>query len=197
MGPMGTRGINGINVGTMESGAGGELSASFPIPPELYDHAQISVRAQTAQAYPYYAYNWFWNNDANVDMGDAGEGGMPDDSGTETDDGTTSSDDVVYYGIPVITVSSVVKDQEITFQTYNYPANVDFSVTMGSMGTRGVDGIHVGDFNSGDGGSFPVTMPIPAELAGSYQIAVRAQSNNPWPYAYYSYNWFYNNSTMP
>lgn len=196
MGPMGTRGINGIAVGTMESGAGGELTQSFTIPPSLHNQAQISIRAQTAHAYPYYAFNWFWNNDANVEA-DAGTGGMPDESGTETD-GTTGEAHpapVVYYGIPVITMTGVVRDSEVTFQTHNYPANVDFSVTMGPMGTQGINGIHVGDFNSGAGGSFPVTMPIPAELAGSYQISIRAQSHHPWPYAFFSYNWFYNNTT--
>jgi hypothetical protein len=126
---------------------------------------------------------------------------MPSDSDsesdTETDSGASTSTGTVYYGIPVITMTGVVRDEEVTFQTYNYPANVDFSVTMGPMGTRGINGYHAGDFNSGAGGSFPVTMPIPDELAGSYQISVRAQSHHPMPYAFYSYNWFYNNTTMP
>jgi hypothetical protein len=195
MGPMGTRGVNGVAVGTLESGDGGQLSKTFTIPPELYDHAQISIRTQTAQAYPYYAYNWFWNNDANVAMAESGTGGEPSDSSSGTESEPEASTDVVYYGIPVISITGVVKDQEVTFQTHNFPSNVDFSVTMGPMGTRGVNGIHVGDFNSGSGGSFPVTMPIPAELAGSYQIALRAQSGHPLPYAFYSYNWFYNNTT--
>jgi len=195
MGPMGTRGINGVAVGTLESGAGDVLTKTFTIPPELYDYAQISIRAQTAQAYPYYAYNWFWNNDANVAMAEAGTGGEPSDTASETESEPGSSSQVVYYGIPVISVTEVVKDQEVTFQTYNYPSNMDFSVTMGPMGTQGVNGIHVGDFNSGAGGSFPVTMPIPTELAGSYQIAIRTQSGHPSPYAFYSYNWFYNNTT--
>jgi hypothetical protein len=190
MGPMGTRGIGGINVGTMESGSGGQLTETFVIPPSLYDHTQISIRVQTAHLYPYYAFNWFWNNDANVP--DAGTGGEPTDSEPESE----APGPVVYYGIPVITITGVVRDEEVTFQTYNYPANVDFSVTMGPMFSRGVNGIHVGDFNSGAGGSFPVTMPIPAELAGSQQISIRAQSGHPMPYAFYSYNWFFNNSTV-
>jgi hypothetical protein len=195
MGPMGARGIDGIYVGTLESGAGGQLTETYTIPSELYDHTQISIRTQTAHAYPYYAYNWFWNNDANVATADSGTGGVPTDTATETDTGAATSTGTVYYGLPVMTVTGVVRDQEVTFQTYNYPPNVDFSVTMGPMGTQGINGIHAGDFNSGAGGSFPVTMPIPAELAGSYQISVRAQSHHPMPYAFYSYNWFYNNTT--
>jgi hypothetical protein len=195
MGPMGTKGINGIHVGTLESGAGGTLVKTYTIPTELYNHAQISIRAQTAHAYPYYAYNWFWNNDANVAVAESGTGGEPTDSTTEADTGTSTSTSTVYYGLPVITITGVVRDATVTFQTYNYPPNVDFFVTMGPMGTQGINGYHVGDFNSGAGGSFPVTMPIPAELAGSYQISIRAQSHHPMPYAYYSYNWFYNNTT--
>ncbi len=189
MGPMGTRGINGIQVGTIESGSGGQLTKTFTIPPALFDHTRIAIRAQTGHLYPYYAFNWFWNNDANV-SGDMGTGDkVPSDSETET------PAPVIYYGIPTMTITGVVRDQEVTFQTHNYPANVDFSVMMGPMGTRGIGGIHVGDFNSGAGGSFPVTMPIPAQLAGSYQISIRAQSHHPMPYAFYSYNWFFNNST--
>jgi len=203
MGPMGTRGINGIHVGTLESGAGGQLTETYTIPPELYDHTQISIRAQTAHAYPYYAYNWFWNNDANVATADSGTGGAPADSTaesettstTEADSGASTSTGTSYYGIPVIVITGVVRDQEVTFQTYNYPPNQDFTVTMGPMGTQGINGIMVGDFNSGSGGSLTETMPIPAELAGSHQISIRAQTYHPYPF--FSYNWFYNNTTSP
>ncbi len=200
MGPMGTRGINGIHVGTLESDAGGQLTESYAIPAELHNHTKISIRAQTAHAYPYFAYNWFWNNDANV-AADAGTGGVPADSSTEGDSTSTTEGDsgaststgTSYYGIPVIVVTGVVRDKEVTFQTYNYPPNQDFTVTMGPMGTRGVNGIQVGTFNSGAGGSSTETMPIPAEYAGWHQISIRAQTHHPYPY--YSYNWFYNNTT--
>ncbi|UCG22825.1 MAG: hypothetical protein JSW55_11645, partial [Chloroflexota bacterium] len=168
-------------------------TASYTIPAELYNHTQISIRAQTAHAYPYYAYNWFWNNDANVAASDSGTGGEPSDATTESDSGASTSAGTSYYGIPVIVIIGVVRDQQVTFQTYNYPPNQDFTVTMGPMGTQGINGYVAGTFNSGAGGSFSVTMPIPAELAGSYQISIRAQTHHPYPY--FSYNWFYNNTT--
>jgi hypothetical protein len=37
-----------------------------------------------------------------------------------------------------------------------------------------------------------VTFDIPASLKGSYQIAVRLQSNT--GSGYFAYNWFYNNN---
>jgi hypothetical protein len=93
-----------------------------------------------------------------------------------------------------MTITSVARDQSVTFQTYDYPPNQNFSVTMGSMGTQGINGIIVGSFESGDGGSFPVTMSIPSELVGSSRISIRAQT--PGSYPYFSYNWFFNNSTQ-
>ncbi|RIK18517.1 MAG: hypothetical protein DCC51_10415 [Anaerolineae bacterium] len=61
MGPFGTQGINGIVVATTNSGAGGSFSATYNIPDQLKGSAQIAIRLQTSHAYPYYAYNWFWN----------------------------------------------------------------------------------------------------------------------------------------
>jgi hypothetical protein len=90
-------------------------------------------------------------------------------------------------------ITGVVRDQTVTFETMNYPPNQTFNVTMGPMGTQGVSGINAGSFDSGQGGSMSVTMPIPSELAGSYQISINAHTAHAYPY--YSYNWFYNNTT--
>ncbi len=93
---------------------------------------------------------------------------------------------------PTIWISQVQANNTVTFVTQNYPANLTFQVLMGPMGSAGVGGIPVGTFNSGAGGSFSVTMPIPAQLSGAYQIALRTQST--WG-GFYSYNWFFNNTT--
>jgi LysM repeat protein len=63
MGPMGTRGVGGYYVGTLYSGSGGALTATFNIPPQLYGHYQIAIRTQNL-ASGYYSYNWFYNNTA-------------------------------------------------------------------------------------------------------------------------------------
>lgn len=62
MGKMWTRGIGGIQVATLNSGAGGTLTATYNIPAELAGSERISIRLQGNY---YYAYNWFWNNTAN------------------------------------------------------------------------------------------------------------------------------------
>ena len=64
MGPMGTRGINGIKVGTLNSGQGGKMTATYAIPAALQGSYQISIRTQNWST-GYYAYNWFYNNTTN------------------------------------------------------------------------------------------------------------------------------------
>lgn len=93
--------------------------------------------------------------------------------------------------IPTFEIVSVVKNEQVTIKTNNFPLETDFVVTMGEISTQGIDGVVVARTNSGQGGSFTTTYPIPAKLQGKYQIAIRLQSST----GYYSYNWFYNNST--
>lgn len=60
MGEMGTRGVNGIKVGTLSSGNGGTLTATFNIPAELRGDSRIAIRTQNT-ATGYFSYNWFYN----------------------------------------------------------------------------------------------------------------------------------------
>jgi LysM repeat protein len=93
--------------------------------------------------------------------------------------------------IPMISVNAVVKDQTVTIQTKDFPANQKFTVRMGKIGTQGINGTVVTTTDSGKGGSLTMTYTIPAELKGLQQISIRLESAS----GYYSYNWFYNNST--
>lgn len=183
MGKMYTRGINGIAVGTIESGTGGTLTATFEIPADLVGDGRIAIRAQTAHANPYFAYNWFYNNDAN--------------SASETSDKETNTTTVaaktVYYGIPTFTVCEVTQDDKVTILTQNYPLNQSFTVTMGSMYTQGIRGTVVGTLESGDQNSARYSFQIPDGLKGSYRLSIRAQTAHAYPF--YSYNWFYNTNT--
>ena len=169
MGSRPFRGIGGIVVGTTNSGAGGSFSATYNIPAALRGSYQIAIRLQSASVY--FAYNWFFNNTTG---GLTGGGAGP-----------------TYSGIPTFSIASVVRDQTVTIQTSNFPANQVFTVTMGYRPLRGVGGIVVGTTNSGAGGSFSATYNIPAALRGSNQIAIRLQSAS----VYFAYNWFFNNTT--
>jgi hypothetical protein len=65
MGPMGTQGIGGIQVATIDSGSGGSKQYTFNIPSSLYGSYKISIRMQSPTSH-YYAYNWFYNNNAGT-----------------------------------------------------------------------------------------------------------------------------------
>jgi hypothetical protein len=65
MGPMGTQGIGGIQVDTVDSGSGGSKQFTFSIPDALKGSYKISIRMQSP-ASGYFAYNWFYNNNAGT-----------------------------------------------------------------------------------------------------------------------------------
>jgi len=120
MGPFGSKGVGGIVVGTTNSGVGGSFSATYNIPAQLKGSGQIAIRMQTSHAYPYYAYNWFWNNTTTT--GSPGTGGVPG-----------------YVGIPTFTIAAVDMDKTVTIKTDNFPPNQTFTVRMGAMGSKGVN----------------------------------------------------------
>ncbi|MBN2258562.1 MAG: hypothetical protein JW704_12230, partial [Anaerolineaceae bacterium] len=97
--------------------------------------------------------------------------------------------------VPTFEVVSVVPKIQITIRTYNFPANKDFTVTMGKIGTLGVGGVVVDTTNSGKGGSFQATYKIPSSLINEALIAVRLQGVDGGKY--YAYGWFENGKTLP
>ncbi len=96
----------------------------------------------------------------------------------------SSSSGVSSTATPFTNIIGVVKDSEVTLQTYNFPADTDFVVSMGPLGTKGVGGFVIGTQNSGVGGSFVVTYPIPAQLWGSEYVSIRLQSTSSGHFAY-------------
>jgi hypothetical protein len=173
MGYMGTKGVGGIVVATTYSGAGGKITAQYNIPGTLYNQYQISIR-MVGQSSGYYAYNWFYNNDANV----SGSSSTPPSSG--------------YSGYPTFSISAVQKDTNVTISPSNFPPNNTFQVRMNWMGTRGVAGSIVETvYTDASGNLDDTTYAVPNFLQGSYQIAIRLESTTS---GYYAYNWFYNNN---
>lgn len=93
--------------------------------------------------------------------------------------------------IPTFTIQDVVVNETVTIETRNFPPGQDFVVTMGHMGTLGIDGIPVGVTNSGLGGTLTATYVIPNSLKGLERIAIRLESAQ----GFFAYNWFYNDLT--
>jgi hypothetical protein len=176
MNKIGTRGVNGIRVTSINSGKGGAFSATFTIPNALKGLKQIAIRLESTTGSGYYSYNWFYNSTSGKSNGTPG-----------------GSKGTGYKGIPTFTINAVVRNTSVTIYTNNFPAKQTFKVLMNTMGTRGINGIQVDTIQSGNGGSFYATFAIPAALKGQKQIAIRLQSTT--GSGYYAYNWFYNNTT--
>jgi len=93
--------------------------------------------------------------------------------------------------IPLISISNVEEGVSVTVKGTSFPSNDDFKVTMGAFGTQGIGGIVVATQNSGTG-SFTATYTIPASLKTASRIAIRLESPTS---GYYSYNWFWNDTS--
>jgi hypothetical protein len=171
MNVIGTRGVGGYQVTTVDSGSGGTFTATYNIPAELKGKRQIAIRLESA-ASGYYAYNWFWNDTSS---------GVPVT-------GPTLPPGV----IPTFSITDVVVDGTVTIKTANFPANDTFDVLMNNMGTRGVGGTKVDTITTGSGGTLTMTFNIPDSMKGKRQIAIRLQSAAS---GYYAYNWFWNSTT--
>ena len=169
MGKIGTKGVNGIKVATQNSGKGGSFTAKYQIPDELKGLNLIAVRLQSTTGSGFFSYNWFVNNTS----GTGGTGSTP--SG--------------YKGFPTFSIVSVDTDKSVTIQTSNLPPNDVFTVYMGKIGTRAVNGIKVDTFESDDDPKQTLTFDIPDSLKGLAQIAIRFQSPTS---GFFAYNWFWN-----
>lgn len=180
MGKNGTKGIDGIKVGTTESGTGGSLIFTYEIPADLTGLSIISIRMQSPTT-GYFAYNWFLNLTATATIAPTQP---PAPTSTPTPPG--------YSGFPTFSIATVVEDKTVSISGKNFPANDTFTVLMGDFGTKGIGGIKIGTTDSGTGGALTATYDIPESLAGNELIAIRLQSPTS---GYFAYNWFYNNTT--
>lgn len=92
-----------------------------------------------------------------------------------------------YSGYPSFNIKEVVAGQYVTISAANFPANLNFTITMGANHPYG-NGQFVETFNSGNGGSFEKTIAIPENLAYVTPISIHINSTE----GFYAYNWFGN-----
>jgi murein DD-endopeptidase MepM/ murein hydrolase activator NlpD len=57
MGPIGTRGENGVSVAVINTGSGA-FTATYTIPDSLKSAKQVAIRLEGE--FGFYSYNWFW-----------------------------------------------------------------------------------------------------------------------------------------
>ncbi len=170
MGKYNTQGVDGVKVDTLTPEDDGTILDTFDVPASLKSENRIAIRVESTDS-DKASHTWFFN-----ETGAAGGVVIP----------------TPHTGIPTISILSVEEDESVTVRTHNFPANRDFKILMGKMGTRGIDGIHTTTINSGSGGTFTETFDIPEALAGDYRIAIRLESTTD---GFFAYNWFYNNTT--
>ena len=163
MGVFGSRALGGTEVGTIETGEGGAVEKSFNIPEDLAGANLIAIRMESESGY--YAYNWFFNT-------------------------TSPVAEAEYSGVPTFSIVSVVKNTTVTILTDSFPSNLEFTVLMGPIGSKAIDGLEVSTAQSGEGGAFELTFDIPADFVDYSAIAIRLDSSDG---IYNSYNWFFNN----
>lgn len=174
MADRGASRLRWIELGLFETGRRGDFEETFKIPARLRGAEQISIRFESTNG-RYEVSTWFYNDDGRVQDPDEDE-----------DEGIPS--------FPFLTVTEVVKDDEVTIRFTKLPAGVQYQVMMGKIGTRGEDGILVGTVRSADGGTVVKSFNIPASLRGDWAIAVRMEAPSRGPNAY-AYNWFRNQTT--
>jgi hypothetical protein len=174
MGAISTRAIGGTVVGTLESGTGGALTATFNIPEGLRSNRQVAIRMDSTTG-GFFAYNWFYNATAPAPA-----------------PGTPAPTPIPgYTGIPTFRIQSVVQGTSVTVRTNNFPPDQTFTARMDVRGNRALGGTVVGTLESGTGGVLTATFNIPESLRSTRQIAIRLDS----PAGFFAYNWFYNTTT--
>ncbi len=196
MGKIGTLGVNGILVNTVNSGKGGVFTAAFNIPAELKGMKLISIRLESKST-GFFSYNWFTNTT---------QGSTPTTSTstpTPTPTTTTEPTTAVTPGstttptktatpstkVPSFSIVSVDKNDKVTIKTSNFPANKKFDVRMGKMWTMGVNGTLVTSVDSGSGGTMTFTFDIPSGLKNQSQISIRLENKSS---GFFAFNWFWN-----
>lgn len=186
MGEYDTKGLNGIDVGRFDTGEGGNLKATLPIPAAFKGRAQIAIRFDSVTGGWYY-YNWFWNKK---------DGGTwpapstpPASQPTQAPPSTTQPTKTPAKNIPTLSIKSAVESKSVTIALSNFPKNAEVIAFLGKMFTRGLKGTEVASFTTNDSGVAEATIDIPAALANEERLAIRIESvRGGW----YAYNWFWN-----
>ncbi|MCA9872316.1 MAG: hypothetical protein KC441_01640 [Anaerolineales bacterium] len=90
--------------------------------------------------------------------------------------------------LPILLILDAVRDESVIIRYHGFPVLEPLSVYFGPMGTKGEGGVKAAHFTPSENNGV-LTLSIPPQLLGSYQIAVRIENSQ----GYFAYNWFYNN----
>ncbi|MFN2144672.1 MAG: hypothetical protein ACK2T7_04930 [Anaerolineales bacterium] len=191
IGKIGTNGVGGVKVDTIDTNSTGTFTETFSIPASLKSDNRLSIRFESP-ATGYYAYDWFVNKASAATS-------TPTATATTTPSTTPAATPVPSSGIgyppngqgtiPSVTFVAVVKGDTVEVKGTNFTTKDTYNVYMGKFGTKGVGGVKVATQSTSSTGTFTATFNIPASLKDEALIAIRFESPAT---GYYAYDWFKN-----
>jgi hypothetical protein len=179
----GTLGVNGIEVGTYESGDGGSKEVTFDIPESMKGESMLAIRFEDGY---YYAYDWFNNVDGGTSTYYGTGGPYTYDYGYYYYSAPTSS---YSSNMPGMMIKDVVKGKTVKIAFYDIPDNKVYEVLLNDYGTAGASGTRVGKVDTGEDDTCVMSFNIPDSLKYDDKIAVRLQTTDG---KYYIYDYFLN-----
>jgi hypothetical protein len=163
---VGSKGLYGTNVGTAYTNIDGKLKITIDIPDDHKGPGKLDIRLQTADG-SIYTYKTFRNIDSDTVIG--------------------------YKDLPSLSITSVVPDWSVTITSQNFPAYQVYDVYMGLHKNPWTGGYYAGSISTGEGGTLPFTLIIPAELRGNSQMVIRLETIS----SKYAINKWFDNYAMP
>ncbi len=145
MDTIGNKATNGAIVGKFNSGGGGKIEMTFPIPENLRGRILLWLRLDSVDGYQ--ASNWFFN-ETTVQA--------PNPNAK-----------------PEMTFSDVKKGTSVTVEAKNLPPNTDFSVRVGPYYTFLKDYVFSDMVTTGSDGTVKFTLEIPKPAQNADYIMVR------------------------
>lgn len=154
MGPAGSKGIQGVNVGTANTGKTGGFQATVNIPASLKGADRLDVRVQVKSSKDALAFRGISTGFYNMTSGPKG-----------------------YSSLPSVVITRVVRNERVDVTVHNLPPNKSFNVFLGAyLGHRNYPSIKVGSLSSSVGGTVTASFNIPAALYKAKEIVLVLQN---------------------
>ena len=156
----GYRAVDGIQAAEFDSGKGGKVEATFPIPAELKGKVILAIRLESKDGYE--AYNWFFNRTMLL--------ATPDPNKK-----------------PEIAFANVKKNTSAAISGKNLPASTTFTVRIGPALTFYRDYVHLEKVTSAADGSLNFSAQLPKALQdkNAENIMVRIDGGGTYVYSIY------------
>jgi hypothetical protein len=157
----GEKGIDGIQAAEFDSGKGGAVEGTFPIPKELHGKIILAIRLESTDGY-YAGYNWFFNRTMVVTTPDPNKK-------------------------PEISFLNVKQNTSLTVAAKNLPAAANFRVRIGPAATFYRDYVHLDPVESAADGTlkFDVQLPKVIQEKNAENMMIRVDGGGMYAYAIY------------